>query len=113
LPVGLPGTGAPEPKVPPPEDHPILHLDALGDPMSDGSAHRPDWEVCHRLVEANPGRKVLLAGGLDRGAVEPALAEVRPWGLDFFVGPGAGPASVPDRIGGILDAVNQAESRLA
>jgi phosphoribosylanthranilate isomerase len=64
LTVPASGTGGAEPRVPPPEEHPILHLDAPGNPAREGSPERPDWDICRKLVDAHPGRKLVLAGGL-------------------------------------------------
>lgn len=84
--VGPPGSGTPEPKVPPAEDYSRVHLDAAGAPLPGGSGTRPDWEVCARIVDAHPGRKFVLAGGLTPENVGDALASVRPWGVDVSSG---------------------------
>jgi len=86
IPVGPPGGDLPEPTVPPAEDYPRIHLDAAGQPLPGGSGVRPDWEVCARIVDAHPGRKFVLAGGLTAEAVGDALDTVRPWGLDVSSG---------------------------
>jgi len=82
-PRGVPG---PDPSVPPAEDYSRLHLDAAGTPLPGGSAVLADWEVAHRLVETQPGRKLTLAGGLTPENVGAALAEVGPWGVDVCAG---------------------------
>jgi phosphoribosylanthranilate isomerase len=84
--VAATGTGGPDPTVPPAETYPRIHLDAAGGPLPGGSGSRPDWEVCARLVDANPGRKFVLAGGLTAENVADALASVRPWGVDVSSG---------------------------
>jgi phosphoribosylanthranilate isomerase len=84
--VGPPGGSVPEPTVPPAEDYPRIHLDAAGQPLPGGSGVRPDWEVCARIVDAHPGRKFVLAGGLTAENAADALATVRPWGLDVSSG---------------------------
>lgn len=61
-------------------------MDASGGPLPGGSGIRPDWEVCARLVDGNPGRKFVLAGGLTAENVGEALATVRPWGIDVSSG---------------------------
>jgi phosphoribosylanthranilate isomerase len=86
IPVGPPGGDLPEPVVPPAEDYPRVHLDAAGQPVPGGSGVRPDWEVCARIVDAHPGRKFVLAGGLTPENAVDALATVRPWGLDVSSG---------------------------
>ncbi|MCI4336519.1 MAG: hypothetical protein L3K17_04910 [Thermoplasmata archaeon] len=82
LPIPPPGSGGAEPTVPPAEDYPRLHLDAVADALTNGSAGLLDWEMCSRLVEGQPGRKLVLAGGLTAANVREALATVRPWGID-------------------------------
>jgi phosphoribosylanthranilate isomerase len=84
--VGPPGANAPPPTVPPAEDYPRIHLDAAGQPLPGGSGVRPDWETCARIIDENPGRKFVLAGGLRAEVVADALATVRPWGLDVSSG---------------------------
>jgi phosphoribosylanthranilate isomerase len=86
MPIGAPGSGAPEPPVPAAEDYPRVHLDAAGHPLPGGSGARPDWEVCARIVDAHPGRKFVLAGGLTPENAVEALETVRPWGLDVSSG---------------------------
>jgi phosphoribosylanthranilate isomerase len=86
IPVGPPGGQLPEPTVPPAEDYPRIHLDSAGQPVPGGSGVRPDWEVCARIVDAHPGRKFVLAGGLTPENAADALATVRPWGLDVSSG---------------------------
>jgi phosphoribosylanthranilate isomerase len=86
VPVPPAGAGATDPVVPPAETFPRIHLDATGGPLPGGSGIRPDWEVCARLVDLNPGRKLVLAGGLTAGNVGEALATVRPWGVDVSSG---------------------------
>jgi phosphoribosylanthranilate isomerase len=111
LPVGVPGTGVPEPAVPPAESFPRVHLDSAGQPLPGGSGARPDWEVCARLVDANPGRKFVLAGGLHAGNVGEALATVRPWGVDVSSGIESAPG-VKDiaKMRAFVAAVEQFES---
>ncbi len=109
LPAWDPAAGAP--KVPRPEVHPILRFDAPGDPLPSGSATRADWETAHALVEAHPGRKMILAGGLDASNVAEALATVRPWGVDVCAGVERpdGSGKDPDRVRAFLEAVAGAE----
>jgi phosphoribosylanthranilate isomerase len=86
VPVPPAAAGAPDPTVPPAETYPRIHMDASGGPLPGGSGIRPDWEVCARLTDANPGRKFILAGGLNPENVADALATVRPWGVDVSSG---------------------------
>ncbi|MCI4318873.1 MAG: phosphoribosylanthranilate isomerase [Thermoplasmata archaeon] len=86
LPVPPVGVEGESPKVPPAEDYPRLHLDAAGDPIATGSALVPNWEICAQIVDAQPGRKFTLAGGLTAENVAEALGIVHPWGLDVTVG---------------------------
>jgi phosphoribosylanthranilate isomerase len=86
VPVAPVAAGAPDPTVPPAETYPRIHMDASGGPLPGGSGTRPDWEVCARLVDAHPGRKFVLAGGLTPENVADALATVRPWGVDVSSG---------------------------
>jgi phosphoribosylanthranilate isomerase len=86
MPIAPPGSDLPEPPVPAAEDYPRVHLDAAGQPVPGGSGTRPNWEVCARIVDAHPGRKFVLAGGLSAENVADALATVRPWGVDVSSG---------------------------
>jgi phosphoribosylanthranilate isomerase len=86
VPVPPEASGGPDPTIPPAEDYPRVHLDAAGQPLPGGSGVRPSWEVCARLVDAQPGRKLILAGGLTPENVAEALAVVRPWGVDVSSG---------------------------
>lgn len=110
LPIPRTGTEGTEPKVPPAEDYSRLHLDSATAVVG-ASAEPVDWEMCSRLVEAQPGRKLVLAGGLTAANVAEALAVVRPWGLDV----GAGVESAPGRksveqMDAFLEAVARTES---
>jgi len=91
VPVAPAASGTPDPTVPPAETYPRIHMDASGGPLPGGSGTRPDWEVCARLVDSNPGRKFILAGGLTAENVADALATVRPWGVDVSSGIEAAP----------------------
>lgn len=110
LAIPVAGTNGPEPTIPPAEDYSRLHLDCVGDALASGSSTRPDWEMAARIVEGQPGRKVILAGGLEPSTVAEALAAVRPWGLDVSAGL-AGPAgqSEPERMRAFLAAVESYE----
>lgn len=111
LPVPADGTSGPDPAIPPAEDYSRLHLDVVGTPLADGSARRPDWEVCARLVDAQPGRKLILSGGLTAENVGDALERVRPWGVDVAHGiAGPGGAADPARLTAFVAAVAQYES---
>jgi len=86
MPIPPSTVGTELPKVPAAEDYPRVHLDAAGQPLPGGSGTRPDWEACARIVDAHPGRKFILAGGLTAENVADALASVRPWGVDVSSG---------------------------
>lgn len=86
VPVPAEPTGGADPTIPPAEDFSRVHLDAAGQPLPGGSGVRPSWEVCARLVDSQPGRKLILAGGLTPENVADALATVRPWGVDVSSG---------------------------
>ena len=105
------GSPGPEPKVPPAEDYSRLHLDADGDAVSDGSEHRPDWEMCARIVDAQPGRKLTLAGGITPENVADALAAVRPWGVDLGRGLEREPGRLDaGKVAALVAAVERYES---
>jgi phosphoribosylanthranilate isomerase len=111
LPVPPPGSGGEAPKIPPAEDYPRLHLDAAGQPLPGGSGVRPDWEMCARIVDSQPGRKLVLAGGLTPENAQEALAVVRPWGVDVSSGIESAPGvKDPERIKAFLTAVLEFES---
>lgn len=87
------GEGGEPPAVPPAEDFARLHLDAAGAALEQGSHERPDWAICARLVDAHPGRKFTLAGGLTAENLGEALGTVHPWGVAV----GASVESAPGR----------------
>ncbi|HTT14884.1 MAG TPA: phosphoribosylanthranilate isomerase [Thermoplasmata archaeon] len=110
MPIAPPGSDLPEPPVPAAEDFPRVHLDAAGQPVPGGSGTRPNWEVCARIVDAHPGRKFVLAGGLTAENVADALATVRPWGVDVSSGiEGAPGVKDPEKIRAFLAAVERFE----
>ncbi len=112
LPVPRAGAIGPEPAIPPAEDYSRLHLDVAGHPILDGSAARADWEMCARIVDAQPGRKIVLAGGLNAETVAEALTTVRPWGLDISAGVESAPgAKDVARMRAFVAAVEAAEKR--
>ena len=111
LPIPLPGSGGAAPTVPPAEDYARLHLDAVGDPLRDHSGTRPEWEICARLVDEQPGRKLALAGGLTAENVGSALETVRPWGVDVWSGIERAPGDAdPTRMQAFLEVVATYES---
>jgi phosphoribosylanthranilate isomerase len=111
LPIPAPGSGGPEPKIPPAEDYSRLHLDAAGQPLPGGSGVTPDWEMCARIVDSQPGRKMVLSGGLSAENVKEALGLVRPWGVDVSSGIESSPGQKdPGRMKAFLNAVREFES---
>lgn len=110
LPFPLDGTDGPLPKVPPAEDFPRLHLDAVGHPLAAGHAQQPNWELCRQVVDGQPGRKLVLSGGLTAANVGAAIGLVRPWGVGVGAGIEASPG-VTDlaKMQGFLDALAEAE----
>jgi phosphoribosylanthranilate isomerase len=109
--VGPPGAGLPDPGVPPAESFPRIHLDAAGQPLPGGSGVRPDWEVCARLIDASPGRKFVLGGGLTSENVGEALSTVRPWGVDVSSGIESSPGHKDvEKMRAFLRAVTEFES---
>ncbi len=110
LPVPPAGTPGPEPTIPPAEDYSRLHLDAAGHPLLEGSVQRADWDVCVRIVDTQPGRKIILAGGLTPESVGEALSTVHPWGLDVSAGVESSPGTMDvARMRAFLAAVESAE----
>jgi phosphoribosylanthranilate isomerase len=110
VPVPVSAAGAPDPAIPAAEDYPRVHLDSAGQPLPGGSGVRPDWEVCARIVDAHPGRKFLLAGGLTPENVAEALATVRPWGVDVSSGIESAPGvKDPEKMRAFVCAVEEFE----
>lgn len=111
LPVPASGTAGAEPKVPPAEDYARLHLDVTGSPVVEGSARQADWEMCHAIVQAQPGRKVVLAGGLTPENVGAALESVGPWGVDVALGVESAPGKKdPAKLRAFVAAVEAFEA---
>ncbi len=99
------------PALPPVETSPRLHLDAAGAPVPGGSGVRADWEVCARIVDAHPGRKFVLGGGLTPESVADALGSVRPWGVDVSTGIESAPGvKDPERMRAFVRAVEAFEA---
>ncbi|MFZ0829610.1 MAG: phosphoribosylanthranilate isomerase [Thermoplasmata archaeon] len=106
LPVPLSAASGPVPELPPAESYPRVHLDATGGPLPGGSGQRPDWEICATLVQRAPGRKLILAGGLNPENVGEALSAVGPWGVDVSSGVESSPGVKDlDRMRAFLSAV--------
>jgi phosphoribosylanthranilate isomerase len=98
------------PPVPAAEEYPRVHLDAAGQPLPGGSGTRPDWTRCAEIIDRNPGRKFLLAGGLTPENVAEALASVRPWGVDVSSGIERAPGvKDPERMRAFVRAVERFE----
>jgi phosphoribosylanthranilate isomerase len=111
--MAIPPPGAPgdAPPIPAAEDYPRVHLDAAGQPVPGGSGVRPDWERCAKIVDSQPGRKFVLAGGLTSENVGEALALVRPWGVDVSSGIESAPGTKDvAKMRAFLEAVERFES---
>ena len=82
-----PGGEEVEPPTPP-EDAEFrrVHIDVAGGAMPGGTGTPPSWPACARIVDALPGRKVLLGGGLTPDNVGAAIDRVHPWGVDVSSG---------------------------
>jgi phosphoribosylanthranilate isomerase len=63
-----------------------LLLDSGGMGEFGGSGRVFPWEIARDFVQANPGLRVVLAGGLTPENVAQAVAMVRPFGVDVTSG---------------------------
>jgi phosphoribosylanthranilate isomerase len=45
-----------------------------------------DWTLAHQVVEMNPGKRVVLAGGLNADNIAKAVKSVRPFAVDIASG---------------------------
>src|SRR5580693_5487865 len=111
LPIPLPGIDGPLPKVPPPEDAPMLVLETVGPGLVDGHSVLANWEICQRIVDEQPGRKLVLSGGVTLENLAEALSLVHPWG----VGVGAVLERVPgeydpEKVRRFLEATSASEA---
>jgi phosphoribosylanthranilate isomerase len=61
-------------------------LDAYAPTQYGGTGETMDWALGHRVVFAEPGRKVVLAGGLVPDNVAKAIEQVRPFAVDVASG---------------------------
>jgi phosphoribosylanthranilate isomerase len=68
-----------------------LLLDSYKPGAFGGTGHRLDWRQARSFVNANPDRKVILAGGLDTANVAEAIRIVAPFGVDVASGVEATP----------------------
>jgi len=111
MPIPPGAAGVDDLKVPPAEHYPRVHLDVAGEPLPGGSGVRPNWETCARIVDAHPGRKFVLAGGLTPENVADALGSVRPWGVDVSSGVESAPGVKDiERMRAFVRAVEAFES---
>ena len=65
---------------------PYLLLDAAVPGAYGGSGHLIDWNLASGFVSANPGKRVILAGGLNPENVAEAVKAVRPHAVDAASG---------------------------
>ncbi len=110
--VPVPPGGAEVEPPTPPEDAEFrrVHLDVAGGSMPGGTGATPSWPACARLVDALPGRKVVLGGGLTPENVGEAIAHVHPWGVDVSSGIESSPGRKdPDRMRRFRAAVRAAD----
>lgn len=110
LPIPPPGPGGPVPPVPPAEDFPMLALETGGAGPGHGHPDRSDWQICQDLVDRNPGRKLVLSGGINAENVGDALAQVHPWGIGVGAALESAPGRIdPARMAAFLEALAAAE----
>ena len=110
FPVATGGAEAVSPVLPPEEEFRRVHLDSAGGPLPGGTGVVPSWPACARFVDASPGIKVLLGGGLTPENVEGALEAVRPWGVDVSSGIESAPGRKDEeKMRRFLAAVNRWE----
>ncbi|MCI4366712.1 MAG: hypothetical protein L3K08_03055 [Thermoplasmata archaeon] len=111
LPIPLPGIDGPLPTVPPPEDAPMLVLETVGKGLVDGHSIGSNWEICQRLVDEQPGRKLVVSGGITPENLAQVLPMVRPWGVGVCAILEESPGRYdPARVRQFLEAVVAAET---
>ena len=81
-------------------------------PEYGGTGRRHDWAVSAEFVRASP-LPVFLAGGLDAGNAETAIAQVRPFGLDLCSGVRSDGRLDAEKLAAFVRAVRRADERLA
>jgi phosphoribosylanthranilate isomerase len=57
-------------------------IDAWAPGQYGGTGHRVDWKIARTLIDKNPGRQIILAGGLTPDNVAEAIRTTHPWGVD-------------------------------
>lgn len=83
-----------------------LPADLLFEGRDSGRGETADWGLAARLA---PGRRLVLAGGLDPDNVAAAIAGVRPWGVDVSSGVEAAPGRKdPGRVRAFVTAARAA-----
>jgi phosphoribosylanthranilate isomerase len=63
-----------------------LLLDAWSESAYGGTGRRPDWDLMREFVAAQPGRHIVLAGGLGPENVREAIRIVQPHAVDAASG---------------------------
>lgn len=106
IPIASGGPEIEPPTIPVDDQYRRLHLDSAGGSLPGGTGTIPSWPACARVVEAVPGRKVILGGGLTPENVAEALTAVHPWGVDVSSGIEDSPGKKSEeRMGAFLAAV--------
>lgn len=108
VPIAGGGDEVEAPTLPVDDQFRRIHLDSAGGPLPGGTGMLPSWPACARVVEASPGRKVILGGGLRPENVAEALTAVHPWGVDVSSGIEEAPGTKSrEKMQKFLDAVAQ------
>ncbi len=112
VPIASGGEEVEPPTLPVDDQFRRIHLDSAGGALPGGTGTLPSWPACARVVDASPGRKVILGGGLRPENVADALTAVHPWGVDVSSGIEESPGQKsPEKMQRFLDAVAAWEAK--